>query len=77
MSLTLADKVVYEEEIQKSRFIAKAAPVASEEEALEFLKAHREPEATHNCYAYKIGPLYRFFDDGEPRAPRAGPSSTP
>ena len=37
MSLTLADKVVYEEEIQKSRFIAKAAPVASEEEALAFL----------------------------------------
>ncbi|BCZ91960.1 hypothetical protein TthAA37_11490 [Thermus thermophilus] len=66
MSLTLADKVVYEEEIQKSRFIAKAAPVASEEEALAFLAENREPEATHNCYAYKIGLLYRFSDDGEP-----------
>ena len=66
MSLTLAEPVVHEEVIQKSRFIAKAAPVASEGEALAFLKAHREPEATHNCYAYKIGPLYRFSDDGEP-----------
>ncbi|MGC8876200.1 IMPACT family protein [Thermus sp.] len=66
MSFTLAALVVLEETIQKSRFIAKAAPVASEEEALEFLKAHREPEATHNPYAYKIGPLYRFSDDGEP-----------
>lgn len=66
MSLTLADKVVYEEEVRKSRFIAKAAPVDSEEEALAFLAENREPEATHNSYAYKIGPLYRFSDDGEP-----------
>ncbi|KOX90913.1 IMPACT family member YigZ [Thermus aquaticus] len=66
MRLTLAEPVVHEEVIQKSRFIAKAVPVASEEEALAFLEAHREPEATHNCYAYKVGPLYRFFDDGEP-----------
>ena len=66
MNLTLADKVVYEEEIQKSRFIAEAAPVASEEEALAFLAENREPEATHNGYAYKIGLLYRFSDDGEP-----------
>lgn len=63
---TLATGVVHEEVIQRSRFIAKVAPVASEEEALAFLAAHREPEATHNCYAYKIGPLYRFSDDGEP-----------
>nr|P32438.1 RecName: Full=IMPACT family member in pol 5'region [Thermus thermophilus] len=55
--------------IQRSRFLAKAAPAASEEEALAFLAAHREPQATHNAYAYRIGPLYRFSDDGEPRAP--------
>jgi uncharacterized YigZ family protein len=66
VSLTLAEPVVHEEVIQKSRFIAKAAPVASEEEALAFLTAHREPGATHNGYAYKVGPLYRFYDDGEP-----------
>ncbi|MFD3004868.1 MULTISPECIES: IMPACT family protein [Thermus] len=66
MAYTLAAPVVHEEIIQKSRFLAKAAPVASEEEALAFLAAQREPEATHNCYAYKIGSLYRFSDDGEP-----------
>ncbi len=77
MRLTLTAFLVHEETVQKSRFIAKVAPVASEEEALAFLEAHREPEATHNCYAYKIGPLYRFSDDGELRAPREGPSCTP
>uniref|UniRef100_A0A7C2C5G4 YigZ family protein n=1 Tax=Thermus islandicus TaxID=540988 RepID=A0A7C2C5G4_9DEIN len=66
MSLTLAAPVVHEAILQKSRFIAKAAPVASEGEALAFLEAHREPGATHNGYAYKVGPLYRFSDDGEP-----------
>ncbi|KIX84514.1 IMPACT family protein [Thermus filiformis] len=66
MSLTLKAPVLHEEVIQKSRFIAKAAPVSSEEEALDFLRRSREVEATHNCYAYKIGNLYRFSDDGEP-----------
>ncbi|AFV75943.1 hypothetical protein Theos_0887 [Thermus oshimai JL-2] len=64
--MTLAEPVVYEEVIGKSRFIAKAAPVASEEEALAFLEWASEREATHNPYAYRIGPLYRFSDDGEP-----------
>lgn len=63
MAYTLADKVVHEETVQRSRFIAKAAPVASEEEALAFLAANREP---HNCFAYKLGHLYRFSHDGEP-----------
>ncbi|GGM94876.1 hypothetical protein GCM10007092_05320 [Thermus composti] len=66
MSLTLAGLVIHEEVIRKSRFIAKAAPVASEAEALDFLEKNREEEATHNVYAYKIGSLYRFSDDGEP-----------
>ncbi|GLV47358.1 hypothetical protein TJA_05300 [Thermus sp. LT1-2-5] len=66
MRLTLAGPVVYEETIQKSRFIAKAAPVASEAEARAFLEQNREEAATHNGFAYKIGPLYRFSDDGEP-----------
>lgn len=64
--LTLAGPMAYQEVIQRSRFLAKAAPAASEEEAWAFLQAHREPQATHNCYAYKIGPIYRFSDDGEP-----------
>lgn len=57
--------------IKKSRFIGYAKPIESEEEALEFIeeisKKHRD--ATHNVYAYVLGPdsnIQRFNDDGEP-----------
>lgn len=63
---TLIGEAVFEEEIKKSRFIAKAASVSSVEEALGFLERIREPRATHHCWAYKIGQSYRFSDDGEP-----------
>ncbi len=64
--VSLAKSAEYSEEIKKSRFIARAAPVESIEEALAFLQKVREPAATHNCWAYKIGGEYRFSDDGEP-----------
>ncbi len=56
---------------KKSRFIAAAAPVSSEEEALAFLESVRRKyyDARHHCYAYLIrenGMLERFSDDGEP-----------
>ncbi|RIH79173.1 IMPACT family member YigZ [Calidithermus terrae] len=63
---TLAAPHELEQLIQKSRFIARAAPAATPEEALAFLERVREREATHNCWAYRVGPLYRFSDDGEP-----------
>jgi uncharacterized YigZ family protein len=53
-------------EIRKSRFVANAANVASESAALEFLALIRERDATHNCWAWRIGQRYRFSDDGEP-----------
>ena len=56
----------HEEDIKKSRFLALAAPVQQAEEAMAFLQAHSVPEATHNCWAYKMGEDYRFNDDGEP-----------
>ena len=31
-----------------------------------FLASVRDDNATHNCWAYKIGSEYRFSDDGEP-----------
>ena len=65
-ALTLAQPTEHSEEIKKSRFIARASPVNSSEEAMEFLQKVREPSATHNCWAYKIGQEYRFNDDGEP-----------
>jgi uncharacterized YigZ family protein len=64
--ITLAEPFRHDLEVKGSRFIAKAAPVESPDEALGFLARVREPEANHNVWAYKIGPLYRFADDGEP-----------
>ncbi len=64
--LTLEGPHSHELEVKHSRFVARATPVASPEEALAFLQAVRDPAATHNCWAYKLGPLYRFSDDGEP-----------
>ena len=54
------------DEIKKSRFLALAAPVASAEQALAYLREVSDPVATHNCWAYRIGQDYRFNDDGEP-----------
>lgn len=64
--LTLAEPASYEEIIKKSRFLCNAAPVESVEEALSFLERVRDPGATHNCWAYRVGQHYRFSDDGEP-----------
>ena len=58
----------YEE--KKSRFIASAAHVESEEEAVAFLEQIRAANrpARHNVYAYKLraGNRERYSDDGEP-----------
>jgi len=64
--LTLAEPAGYEEEIKKSRFVCYAARVDEVEEAALFLESVKDPTATHNCWAYKIGQEYRFSDDGEP-----------
>lgn len=57
--------------IKKSRFIGYAAPIESEDGALNFIDKiktkHRD--ATHNVYAYVLGNnsnIQRFSDDGEP-----------
>lgn len=63
---TLQGPFSLEVEIKHSRFVAHAAPVISPEQALTFLRSVRDNNATHNCWAYKIGSLYRFSDDGEP-----------
>ena len=51
-----------------SEFLAFAERADTPEEALAQLAAlrGRYPDATHHCWAYRIGPLYRFGDDGEP-----------
>ncbi|MBM4373248.1 MAG: YigZ family protein, partial [Deltaproteobacteria bacterium] len=56
----------FEEDVKKSRFLARAAAAHSPEEARAFLEAVREPGATHNCWAWRIGDACRSSDDGEP-----------
>ena len=66
VSHTLAAPCQHLEEIKKSRFLAQAAPATSPEQALAFVREVSVADATHNCWAYRIGQDYRFNDDGEP-----------
>lgn len=57
--------------ISRSRFIGRCFPVKDEEAALSLLADIRKKhwDATHNCFAYRIGQraeVARFSDDGEP-----------
>ncbi len=56
---------------KKSKFLGWAYPVSSEEEITERVQLLRNKytDASHVCYAYRIGPenpRIRFNDDGEP-----------
>ena len=54
---------------KKSRFIGRAWPVETEEEALDRIAQMKKQhyDATHNCWAYVIKDgAVRFSDDGEP-----------
>lgn len=60
-------------EIKKSRFIGWAAPVATREEALQWVERARAefPDARHHCWAYQLGDSEvathaAANDDGEP-----------
>jgi uncharacterized YigZ family protein len=70
--LTVKGQGNQEIKVKGSRFIAAAAPVGSEEEARAFVaRVSREHfDATHNCYAYRVGhgdgAIFRFSDAGEP-----------
>ncbi|MEV4972426.1 YigZ family protein [Streptomyces scopuliridis] len=75
---TVARAGVHETEINRSRFICALAPVATEEEAQEFLARVRKehPTATHNCFAYVIGAdasVQKAGDDGEPGGTAGAP----
>ncbi|MFB2549838.1 IMPACT family protein [Ensifer soli] len=63
---TIRDVGHLSQEIKKSRFTAICGPVGSEAEAKAFIAGHSDPGATHNCWAWRIGSVYRFNDDGEP-----------
>lgn len=69
--LTISDIQRAEIKVKGSRFVATVAPTADLNASVEFLEQMRAEhyDATHNCYAYRIGwdgNLFRAADDGEP-----------
>lgn len=73
MSYTLITPITLSEEIKKSRFIVNAAPINNAIHASEFIESISDPNATHNCWAWKLGSQYRFSDDGEPTSTAGRP----
>ncbi|BCP55477.1 hypothetical protein K32_40940 [Kaistia sp. 32K] len=70
---TLGKTETFRQEIKKSRFIAIAGPISGEAAAKEFIAAHSDPAANHNCWAWRAGQHYRFSDDGEPSSTAGKP----
>ncbi|WP_062390085.1 IMPACT family protein [Pseudomonas abietaniphila] len=66
MPSTLVGPCEFREEIRKSRFITLAAPINSPADAQAFIEQNSDLNATHNCWAWKLGAQYRSTDDGEP-----------
>ena len=66
--VTVAKAHAREETVKGSSFIAFVTPVQSVDDALTKLNEVRteHAEATHNPFAYRVGPEMRFSDDGEP-----------
>lgn len=69
-----------EHEIERSRFITTLARAATLEDARAFIAKVREefPDATHNCWAYVVGPpgstaCIGMSDDGEPHGTAGRP----
>jgi len=60
-------------EIKRSRFVAQAARVDALPDTLDFYAAVADPDATHNCWAWKLDQQYRFNDDGEPASTAGKP----
>ncbi|WP_134499996.1 IMPACT family protein [Microvirga pakistanensis] len=63
---TLDRTTSLEQIVKKSRFLAVAGPVASEQEAKAFIADHSHAGANHNCWAWRVGQSSRSSDDGEP-----------
>lgn len=63
---TLRGEARLQQDIRKSRFLAQARPVDDAEAALDFIARVGTHDASHHCWAWRIGINYRFNDDGEP-----------
>lgn len=75
MYITLSSQHQFSTVMKNSEFLGFAAPAASLETAQTWLEAVRQryPDSSHVCWAYKIGQLYRFSDDGEPSGTAGAP----
>jgi putative IMPACT (imprinted ancient) family translation regulator len=63
---TLQGEARLQQDIRKSRFLAQAITIVDTESAAGFITRVGAVEATHHCWAWRIGASYRFNDDGEP-----------
>lgn len=72
---TLAGPHRFDAVIENSEFLTFADRADTPEDALAQLSALRAryPDATHHCWAYRVGAAYRFNDDGEPGGTAGAP----
>ncbi len=63
---TLAAPARHLLEVKHSRFLAQAIPIASADAAQHALPGLSDADASHNCWAWRVGDQYRSSDDGEP-----------
>ena len=63
---TLAAACTHSIEVKKSRFLAHGMPCIDVGAAMLAIQSVCDADATHNCWAYRIGAVYRSSDDGEP-----------
>ena len=68
---TIKSPTTTEIKVIGSRFLATAHPILTKQDAEQFLAKIRKEfwDATHHCYAYRLGTdgiQFRFNDDGEP-----------
>jgi uncharacterized YigZ family protein len=75
---TIVSTTTAEIKIKGSRFLGEMHPVTSVDEAEQILAQRRKKyhDATHHCYAYRIGERaaqYRSSDDGEPQGTAGKP----
>lgn len=65
---SIKNNIEIQTEIKKSKFITKLFSVASKKEAESYIRRERtiHKNATHVCYAYKLGSTIKCSDDGEP-----------
>lgn len=66
---TASTRFRYEtERVKGSRFVADVAPASTPAQAEQFVAEVRAafPDASHHCWAWRIGAAFRSSDDGEP-----------